>query len=143
MGKKEATSALHGTPKNLGGDIKKIMPRMNMEDEDELLEFKKAPGPLTLGPTKKPVLRVSSDIISSSSSMAGSSPRGSTTSESFSYRNHRPTPSPTKDNRRWAGRRGANRQSDKEFTREDKVFQLSNAVEKIKENNSSLRDKCR
>ena len=143
--RKESTSSVYGQPRNSGADVKRVMPRMNMEDEDELLEFKKTPGPLTHGPSKKSLMRVSSEIISSPSSLTGSSPRASTTSESFpsNYsRSSRPTPTPPKD-RRWAGKRGTHRHSDDVFTREDKVYQLSSAVEKIKENNSFLRDKCK
>ncbi len=103
-------------------------PRMCMEDEDELLEFKKAPS--AFSSSKKSVNRVSSE--STSPSLA-SSPRTSLNSaDSMASR--------------WkSGRRNmvGLRPSDGVFTREDRVNQLSSAVSKMKENNSVLRDKAR
>lgn len=99
-----------------------------MEDEEELLEFKKTPTAYSSS-TKKPLNR--GDIASSS---LANSPRTSVNSGGDSMAS------------RWkSGRRNmvGPRLSDGVFTREDRVHQLSSAIAKVQENNGILREKAR
>jgi len=95
-----------------------------MEDEDELLEYKRTPS------NKKIISRVSSEILSPVSlSSPTSTTTGSLSSLSGGWRTGKRAP--------------ASRTSDSVFSREERVYQLATAVGKIRENNSSLRERAR
>ncbi len=116
-------------PKSSQAEAQRLpRPRMYMEDEEELLEYKKTP--TVYNSSKKPLNRGS---IDHSIASASSSPRTSgSAGDSMASR--------------WkSGRRNmvGPRLSDGVFTREDRVQQLSSAIAKVRENNGILREKAR
>ncbi len=104
-------------PSESSKPVELVKTRVCMEDEDELLEYKKTPT------TKKATSRISSDLSSPS-------PRTSVSSDSS----------------RLSGWKVIKKQVNSrasEFTREERVSQLTTAVVKIRENNNLLRDRIR
>jgi len=113
-----------------------------MEDEGEVLEIKRV-SQFSRQESKRTIIRTSGETTSSASSLTGSIRVSSSDSISSApwLGGIKATNTPPKEKRRT--RRGAGRSGEREFTRQDRVNQLLNAVERVVENNGQLRQACR
>ena len=113
-----------------------------MEDEGEVLEIKRV-SQFSRQESKRTIIRTSGETTSSASSLTGSIRVSSSDSISSApwLGGIKATTTPPKEKRRT--RRGTGRGGEREFTRQDRVNQLLNAVERVVENNGQLRQACR
>ena len=133
--------AVSFTKPKVSGDSPKLGMHC-MEDEGEVLEIKRV-SQFSRGESKRTIIRTSGETTSSASSLTGSIRVSSSDSISSApwLGGVKATNTPPKEKRRT--RRGTGRSGEREFTRQDRVNQLLNAVERVVENNTQLRQACR